>query len=177
MSSVGYYRYKVVPSAEGESTVKFYINGSLASTATVVAKKFCGNFKILKYLDSSGRYRFFPFNDRWQQKDSPKSIGSINKFVESIESSKTDSLNIGYNGKRVISMVAEKVSTDELSKLSDIFFSPRVYLYVGAGSSDNENDWILVQVSGDGIGRRKNRNYGNVTLEIELPSYNAITSV
>lgn len=177
MSQVGYYRYKVVPSAIGNSTITLYINGSLVSTATIVAKEFCNEFKILKYLDSSGRYRFFPFNGKWQSKDKPTLKGEVTNFVTSIKDSQTDSKNIGYKNDRTITLTAGNVSNNELEKLSDIFTSPRVYLYVGNGISDLTEDWILVTVSGDGIGRRKNNKFGKVTIDIKLPEYYAITKI
>jgi hypothetical protein len=177
MSEVGYYRYKVTPKEAGVSAVKLYINGSLASTATIVARRFCDEFRILKYLDSSGRYRFFPFNDRWQSTDKPKSKGEVNNFVTSILTSQGDAKQIGYNNERTLSLTAGNVSNDELEKLSDIYTSPRVYLYVGDGIHDRIQDWIMVTVTGDGIGRRKYSRFGKVTLEVKLPEYYAITKV
>jgi hypothetical protein len=177
MSKIGYYRYKVTPSAIGTKTVKFYINGSLASTATIVAKEFCTNFRILKYLDNSGRYRFFPFNDKWQSKDSPSTRGEVNNFITSILNSQTGAKQIGYKNDRTISLTAGNVSADELEKLSDIYTSPRVYLYVGTGTTDLIQDWILVTVSGDNIGRRKKNKFGKVTIDVKLPEYYAVTKV
>jgi hypothetical protein len=177
MSEVGYYRYKVKPTAEGSSAVKLYINGTLASTATVVAKEFCPGFMILKYIDSSGRYRFFPFNDKWQRTDKPKSIGEVNKFITSILDSQADAEQIGYKNDRTISLTAGRVSVDDLEKLSDIYTSPRVYLYVGSGSNDRIQDWIQVTVSGDGVGRRRNNKFSKVSIDVKLPEYYAITKV
>ena len=175
MSEIGYYRYKVTPSSEGITYVRFYVNGILTSTATVITKEFCDNFKILKYLDRYGRYRFFPFNEKWQQKDTPSTKGSIDNFITSILDSQANSKQIGYNNQRTITLTAGNVSSDELDKLSDIFTSPRVYLYIGSGSNDRLQDWILVTVSGDGIGRRKNNKFGKVSIDVKLPEYYAIT--
>ena len=60
--SIGYYRYKLIPSQEGETEIKFYKNGSLDLTCKVIAKETCGAYKILKYLDQDGKYRLYPFN-------------------------------------------------------------------------------------------------------------------
>ncbi len=177
MSKVGYYRYKVVPSSEGETTKEFYINGTLISTATIVARKFCENYRILKYLDSSGRYRFYPFNDKWERVNKSTSKGEINNFVTSIYGSQTASKQIGYDNIRTISLTAGNVSADELEKLEDIYSSPCVYLYVGDGENDHTEDWILVTVSGDGIGRRKNGNYGKISIDVTLPESYAITKI
>lgn len=176
-SLVGYYRYKVVPKNEGASKVEVYVNGTLACTATVIAKKFCDGHKILKYLDSSGRYRFFPFNDKWQSKDKPTSKGKVNNFVTSILDSQSSQKELGYDNERTISLTAGNVSAEELEKLSDIYTSPRVYLYVGDGTNDRVQDWILVSVSGDGIGRRKNDLFGKVVIDITLPEYYAVAKI
>lgn len=177
MSEIGYYRYKVTPSSEGETEVKFYVGGSLASTATIVAKKFCDDYKILKYLDSSGRYRFFPFGSKWMQRDKPSLIGETNNFITSILNSQTESKNIGYKAERTLSLAAGSVSDDELDKLADIYTSPRVYLYVGNGTNDRVQDWILVTVTGDGVGRRRNNKFGKVSIDIKLPEHYSVTKV
>jgi hypothetical protein len=175
MSEIGYHRVKVVPTAAGTTTVRFYINGSLAKTATIIAREFCTNFKILKYLDRNGQYRFFAFNDRWQQTDKPKLKGEINTFITSLLTSQTDAETIGYDNDRTLSLVAASVSDDELEKLSDIFTSPMVYLYVGTGTNDRIQDWVQVTVSGDGIGRRRKVKFGKVSIEVKLPKFYAIT--
>jgi len=174
MSEIGYYRYKVIPINKGVLTVAFYINGCLASTATIITREFCANFRILKYLDGSGRYRFFPFNQKWQQMDKPSLIGSVNNFITSILDSQTDAKNIGYKNNRSITLTAGNVSIDELDKLSDIYTSPRVYLYTGDGTNDRVQDWILVTITGDGVGRRKNNQFGKVTIEVKLPEYYSV---
>lgn len=174
MSNIGYYRYKVIPSAVGTTTVEFYVNGSLKKTCTVVAREFCNGYKILKYLDSSGRYRFFPFNHKWQQVDRPTLLGEMENFVTSILDSQSDTKVIGYKTQRTLTLTAGSVSVDELEKLADIFNSPMVYLYVGDGVNDRTQDWILVTVSGDGIGRRKNNQFGKVVIEVKLPEHYSI---
>jgi hypothetical protein len=175
MSEVGYYRYKVTPTIAGVSTVRLYINGSLASTATIIAREFCNGFRVLKYMDRYGRYRFFPFNQKWQQVDKATLIGKVNNFVTSVLDSQSDARNIGYKNDRSITLTAGSVSDDELDKLADIYTSPRVYLYVG--STDRTQDWILVTVSGDGVGRRKNNKFGKVTIDVKLPEYHAVTKI
>lgn len=177
MSQVGYYRYKVSDAIEGEQTVKFFKNGALLKTCTIVAKKFCLNYRLVKYLDSTGQYRFFPFNNRWQQTDKPNLIGKVNKFVTSILDSQSDTANIGYKNERRISLVAEQVSLEELEKLQDIFVSPRVYLYVGSHGMDRVQDWIQVSITSDGISRPRKANFKKVTIEVILPEYYAITKV
>lgn len=172
MSSIGYYRYKTIPLTEGLTEVKFYKNGALDLTCKIIAKKMCGDYKILKYLDKDGKYRFFPFNQYYSKQDAPKQIGSVNKIIESILYSQSDSNNVGYTNARTLTLIAENVSTDEMTILSDLFLSPSVYLYIGDGGNNDElTDWLMVTVKGDGIlksGKSKNR---KVTVEVSLPEF------
>lgn len=177
MSKVGYYRYKISNPIEGEQTVKFFKNGSLVKTCTIIAKPACLNSKLIKYLDSKGQYRFFPFNNMWQQVDKPTLIGKVNKFVTSILDSQSDSANIGYKNERGLSLVSEHVSLEELEKLTDIFVSPRVYLYVGNYSYDRIRDWIQVSILSDGIGRPRKNNFKKISIDIILPEYYAVTKI
>jgi hypothetical protein len=177
MSNIGYYRYKVSDAIEGEQTVKFFKSGALLKTCTIIAKKFCLNYRLIKYLDSNGQYRFFPFNNRWQQTDKPTLIGKVNKFVTSILDSQSEAANIGYKNERRISLVAEQVSLEELEKLQDIFVSPRVYLYVGQHGYDRIQDWIQVSITGDGIGRPRKTNFKKFAIDVILPEYYAITKI
>jgi len=119
MSQVGYYRYKLSDAVEGDQQVQFFINGALVKTCTVKALKFCDGYRLLKYLDSEGKYRFYPFNKNWQQTDKPTLIGRVNNFVTSIIDSQSDKRNIGYNNERKLSLTATHVSLEELEKLSD----------------------------------------------------------
>lgn len=177
MSNIGYYRYKVSDALEGTQTVQFFINGGLAKTCIINARKWCDQFKLVKYLNKNGQYRFFAFNNKWQQSDKPTLIGKSNQFITSIFDSQSNYRNIGYKNERKLSLTAETVSLSELETLSDIFISPRVYLYVGNGINDKTEDWVLVTATSDGIGRPKSKQFKKFTLELTLPEYYAITKI
>jgi len=91
--------------------------------------------------------------------------------------SQSDKKSIGYKNERSITLRAANVSAEELDLLSDIYSSPRVYLYVGTGSTDDAKDWVLVSVKGDGVGRREKRKFGRVELQVILPKHNTITAI
>lgn len=173
MSNVGYYRYKISTLKEGLNTITFYRNGAAVKTATIKVLPFCNGFKLVKYLDSFGRYRFMPFNNKWQMTDKPTAIGSINRFIKSVKTSQSASINMGYKNTRTLSLVAENVPVAELDILKDLMMSPKVYLYVGAGNTDEISDWVEVTVKGD-ANTPRNRNFKKVTLEVELPEYYSI---
>lgn len=173
MSQIGYYRIKTFPSTEGEAITNIFVNGALTLTAKVIAKKWCDNYRLVKYLDRSGKYRFFPFNNHWQKTDTPTAIGTVNKFVTSILSDQSSTRSVGYKNTRKMSLTAGDVSADEIEVLSDIYYSPRVYLYVGSGT-DKAADWVLVTITGDGISRMKKNNFKKVTIDVTLPEFYSI---
>jgi hypothetical protein len=177
MSKIGYYRYKVSDSVEGESSIKFFVNGGLYKTCTIIAKQFCPGFRILKYINTDGQYRFFPFNKFYQISNKPTLIGKVNQFVTSITDSQGSEKNIGYKNEKKITLTAERCTLDELEKLESIYSSPRVYLYVGNGYTDNLQDWLLVTVTGDGISKAKKANFKKIVLEVTLPQQHAITKI
>lgn len=170
--SIGYYRYKLIPTEVGESEVKFYKNGSLDLTCKIIAKELCGDYKILKYLDQDGKYRFYPFNKYYNKQDAPKQIGTINKTIESLLTSQSDSKNIGYNNTRSLTLTADYVTNDEMELLSSLFLSPAVYLYIGNGQDDDyTNTWLQVTVKGDGVIKQNKKNARKLTVEVTLPEF------
>lgn len=177
MSEIGYYRYKVSDATEGETFVNWFKNGALAKVCTIIARPFCSDFRLIKYLNKDGQYLFFPFNKYWQQSNKPTLIGKVNTFVASIATAQSSERNIGYKNDKKITLTAEMVSLEELERLEDIYTSPRVYMYIGNGSTDRVQDWILVTVSGDGIGKPKKQNFKKVTIDITLPEQYAVTKI
>ncbi len=151
--------------------ITFYKNGVEAGTATLRALEFCDGYKRLKYLDKKGQYRFFSFTKFYQGNDNPKKIGSTNEFITSILDAQTNSKNIGYRNERTLSLSAE-VSEDELIVLSELYTSPRIYLYIGSGTSDTAADWLeLSEVRGDTIFKRRKQKTGLINIEITLPEW------
>ncbi|MFZ2169378.1 MAG: hypothetical protein WAW61_07055, partial [Methylococcaceae bacterium] len=60
--------------------------------------------------------------------------------------------------------------------LSDIYTSPRVYLEIGDGTTDEEKDWLLVDVTaGQSLVRRKKGNTSKIELTVTLPEWYNIT--
>lgn len=172
MSEVGYYRYKVNPSDSVD--VKMYIDNVLTSTKSIIVKDVCEGFRLLKYLDRDGQYRFYPFNKFWESKDKPKLLGKVSKIIESVLDSQSSENNVGYKNDRTIALVAENVSQDELTLLSDIYTSPRVLLYIGT-TTDEKKDWIEVDVKGDNINRLRKRKFTKVNIDITLPEWYSIS--
>lgn len=173
MSSIGYYRYKVAPAID--TNVDFYINAVKVCTKTLVVRDYCEGMKLIKFLNSEGQFRFFNFNEYWESSDKPKQIGSVNKIITSLLTSQSSLDNIGYKNKRTISVVADNVTQEELTILSDLWTSPRVFLYIGDTTSYDDSDWLQVTIkSKDGLNRIRKGGAIDLAATIELPGWYAI---
>jgi hypothetical protein len=175
MSLIGYYRYKTT--ADSEKVVNFVVNDTNVATKNIVPVDTCEGDLIIKYLDKNGQYRFYPFNKYYRTSDAPELIGTANKFITNILSDQSDKQNVGFRNKRKIQMSAD-VPTEELEKLVDIYTSPRVYLYIGSGSTDSAEDWLEVnQIVENPVVRRNKKNTGRIDITIELPENYSITMI
>ena len=176
MSNIGFYRYKVNNFSKGDNSVSFYVNGNLVVTHSIITKENCTGTQLVKYIDKNGQYRFYPFNKYYEKIDNPEELGRTNEFITSIFDAQTDSKSVGYRNKRNISLVAESVTSDELDILADLWTSPRVYLYIGDGSSDNLEDWVECKIANaDNLVRRRKGDFGRIAIELELPTNYTIT--
>ena len=173
MSKIGFYRWKIENATTQDVTL--YINNVVASVKRVVARPVCTGFKMLRWLDRNGQFRFYPFNAEYAVKYQPNQIGEVNNIVSSLLDYRSDTKNVGYNATRTLTLRATQVSQTELNLLSDIYISPRVSLYIGDLSKYEETDWVDVTVSGDNIARRDKLNFGKVELTITLPKHHTIT--
>ena len=131
--------------------------------------EYCADAIIVKFLDRNGFYRFFTFEQYYEVSDSPKLIGKTNEFVSNIFTDKTNQKVIGYENSRFYSM-SKIVTNEQLNLFSDIYSSPRVYLYTGLNNSDLNNDWLEVEViGGDTIVKRRKQKNSKISLIIKLP--------
>jgi hypothetical protein len=175
MSKIGFYRYKIENATN--QVVTLYVNNIASHIKRIVTKDVCGGFRQLKWIDRNGQYRFYAFNSEHGIKNQPKLIGEKNEFIASLLTSQSDSKAVGYSNDRTITLTASQVGAAELELLSDIYISPRVYYYVGNGSTDEQKDWILVTVAGDAIVRRPKLNFGKVDITIKLPKHYTVNEL
>jgi hypothetical protein len=172
MSQIGYYRLKTL--ADSDKTVLCLIN-NVPFTKEIEVLDDCFNSIILKYLDKTGQYRFFAFHKYYRTYDTPDQIGSVNKLLVSILTDKTDSQNIGYKNKRKIDISAD-VTENQLVIIQDLYTSPRIYYYVGNGTTDLDNDWIEINLkSNENIVKRPKGGFGVINFTMELPENYTIT--
>jgi len=173
MSSIGYYRFKCA-TTDGR-VVKLYKNGLEAGSATIKALDFCTGDRIIKYLDSKGQYRFYSFNKYYEINDKPKSLGTTNEFITSILTAQTNEKNLGYSNTRSLQLTTT-ANTEQLEILSDLWTSPKVYLYIGT-TTDTAADWLEVTIKGGGEVRRRKANSGKIDITVTLPEWFTIRSI
>lgn len=166
----GYYRYKVL--SNSNKTITINVNGIPDASMNVVSIDTC-NAYIVKYLDSNGQYRFYPFNEYAYKYDQPEEIGYIDKFITNILNDQSNRKSVGFRNNRTIELVAD-VPTEHLELIKDLYTSPRVYLYIG--DIDNAQGWLEVkqEVSEPLILPRKKK-VVSVNLILTLPETYQIT--
>jgi hypothetical protein len=175
MSSIGYYRYKTL--ADSEKTINWTVNFVNVASKDIVPVDSCSGDLIVKYLDKNGQYRFYPFNRYYETQDSPEEIGSVNRFLTNIRTDMSNTQNIGYRNQRQI-FANTDVPNAPLEKLTDIYTSPRVYLYIGNGSTDTASDWLEVTINAQtSIVKRNRGNTGRIDITINLPEYYTTTMI
>lgn len=176
MSEVGYYRYKITPIAD--RTAKIYINGVATPEKIVKVLPWCDGNKRIKFLNKNGQYRFAAFNRFHESSDKPKEIGQVNKIITSLLHSQSETNSVGMNTTRTLNLVADDVSSDQLEILKDLWLSPRVYLYIGNGTTDLESDYILVTAKvKNPVNNIMKGSYLDLVVELELPKHYTITMI
>ncbi len=167
---IGYYRYKLDNVLAGQTkTIKLYNGATLLATKTVTGKEFCTNQKLIKWLCKDGQYRFYSFSNLFQTSDNPTLLGKTNELITNLLTSQTNSKNIGYKNERTIDLTSDILNENELLVFSDIYTSPRIYLYIGS-TTDTAQDWVQVEViNSENIVNRLKRKFGNIQLSLKLP--------
>lgn len=170
----GYYRVKIKPT-NSITTVGFKVNGELACTHIVNARCWNDGDQYLKYIDRYGRYRFHKFNSRYTVRHNPENIGSTEKVVTDIFTDQGNSNDIGFRNNRTFELTSDFTTSDEMSKLKDIFHSPAVYLLIG--SDDELSSWVFVKVSGDNLEKENVKERRTFSLTVTLPEFFTLTRI
>jgi len=170
MSEIGYYRYKFDNLSKGDHTAFLLINGEYAAEKHITIKQVCGDSKYIKYLNSTGQYRFIIFNSRWDMKDSPVSLGNTNELITNIFNAQSTIKSLGYKNSKILNVILDEVTDDELIVLSEVNTSPNVFLYVGTGSGDSKSDWVQVSVKNkNNLNKLKKAKFSKFEIEITMP--------
>jgi hypothetical protein len=134
--------------------------------------------KIVKFLDRNGKYRVYNFNCKWEQSSSVTERGIINKSIVNLLASQGDKSSLGKDKVTTISLTAKGLDQEMYDKLSDIYDSPKVFMYIGDGLSDVTKDWIEVISTTDSYTSRKRKSeFNEININIQLPSQYTITKI
>ena len=172
MSSLGFYRYKFIPTLPGVYKIDFNINAVVAATHYVTVNDFCDQEIYLKFLDKNGQFRFQKFNRFNEIRLDSSLIGKTDKLITNLLTSQSNSNVIGYESKKLMALVAEGLDSEQREILSQIFESNQIFIKVG--SNDSKTDWLqVVAVDGDKNIKLRKNNFSDFNLTVELPkSYN-----
>lgn len=178
MSEIGYYRFKtIINNLTDNNEVKLFINEEYVATKYLIYQPFCDGGKVIKYLNKNGQFRFFSFNKFFELKDIPELIGTYDNFETGLQINRSSNSVVGYRNSKEYSLINEFVSLQELEIFSDIYTSPKVYLYNGDYTSFLESDYIEVKVRGDNLIRPRKNNYVTVGLIVTLDNQNTISLI
>lgn len=171
------YRYKLASATSGKFPVFFKRDGVTVAAQCVTFKPFCTSGKILKFMDRNGLYRFFQFNEYWEETYKPDEIGNVEYQIDSLRTAQSSTRSLGYGVTKELSLVAYDVTSDELTILQDLFTSMRVYLYIGT-TGDAPADWLLVRVTGgNNVSRRRRSANSRFDVTIELPEQYTVNAL
>lgn len=172
-TATGLVRAKVNGLTLGINNVEFYRDAVYTATHLIECREFCSGQKLIKYMDRNGMFRFYAFNQYYQEKINAKELGRTSKLITNILSDQTNSLSIGKNVDKFIDLTADATSSD-LLLLEDLFVSPLIFMYIGSGN-DTAADWIVLKIAdGDFITRIKKGNTTKVNLTFEYPEQYSI---
>lgn len=172
LPNIGYYRYKTV--IDKSMIINFTDDGSINVDHSIIAQG-CEDDALIKYIDKSGQYRFFNFNEYYETNNRHKSIGTIENLITNIRTDQSSVSQIGKETSQEISLVAE-VENDQLNLLDELICSPNVYLYTGTLTSDQAQDWLKVEVlTNDSLIRRRVGTSGRADIAIKLPEIYNVT--
>ncbi len=128
------------------------------------------NGTYIKWINRYGGWNYWLFK-KGNSNLSTKGLGEINNDFSNLEDTTSQTENIGVNSLKSI-FVKDDLNEQEMLLMSDLFESPKVYLFTGMKNDvDTYNSWIAVNIK-----EKSNKiidgkqNFINVNIEIELPA-------
>lgn len=155
---------------EGVSNLRFQLAPGYFYFALEKVIPTCGKKKYLKWINRYGGWNYWLFDDG-KKTLTPKSLGELNNDFNNVEDTLSQTYNIGVSSKKTL-FINDDVTEREMITLSDLFESPKVYLFIGVPNEANSfDDWLEVNVK-DKVTKIEDGKYNfiNTELEIELPA-------
>ena len=130
----------------------------------------CGVY--VKWLNESGGYTYWLFNEFFEIDKNVKSKGEINKDFNNLEDTVSTFNNLGKESFDTYSLYADALNVHEINIIKQILTSNKVYLFTGVRYSVNTfNDWLEVNVKTSGANLKQSREVLNdFKVEIEIPN-------
>lgn len=154
----------------GENSLNF---SEETNDDTIILEKIipdCSGKHYIKWINRFGGWNYWLF-DRGRKILTPKGLGEINNDFNNLEDTLSPTLNIGVSSKKSI-FVNDDVHEKDMLLLSDLFESPKIYLFTGEPNTvSNFNSWLEVGIKDKSTKIQDAKyNYINVEVEIELPT-------
>jgi hypothetical protein len=154
----------------GENSLNF---SEETTNDTIILEKIipnCSGKHYIKWINRFGGWNYWLF-DRGKKTLTPKALGEINNDFNNIEDTLSPTLNIGVSSKKS-TIVNDDVHERDMLLLSDLFESPKIYLFTGEPNTvSNFNNWLEVGIKEKSTKIQDPKyNYINVEVEIELPA-------
>jgi hypothetical protein len=130
----------------------------------------CGEKHYLKWINRYGGWNYWLF-EKGKKFINPKGLGEVNNDFNDFQQTMSQTLNIGVTSRKTFSMNAD-VTEEDMLTLSDLFESPKIYLFTGTpNTSSTYTDWIEVNMKDKQVKIADSKyNAINVQFDIELPT-------
>jgi len=135
----------------------------------------CGVY--FKFLNQSGGFSYWLFEDTAAIDRSTKSLGDLYSDFENIERSRGRSLNIGQATQDSLRVVTELLTPEQAAIVTQILDSPKIYLFTGKAFSRNgKYDWQEVTLKTTSARVKEYKNNKSVfALDFDLPQRDTVT--
>jgi len=141
-----------------------YILKPLKVKYVAASKQSCNTFYV-RWLNSLGGWDYWLFQFKIYETDKVESVGTYQKYFDSIASAKSFENYIGKNITPQVQVAAEFITPDEAIGLRSLKTSPSVEWY-----NEETSSWIGVRVEPSSfLFRSDSLNYGKLELTITLP--------
>ena len=130
----------------------------------------CGVY--MKWINQSGGYSYWLFNEFYQIDANVSTMGSINNDFFNLADTISQSKQLGKDSGDTWTIFSDDLSPNDMNIVRGILSSPKVYLFTGVRFSiNNFNDWLEVDMQTRGSNIKQSRESKNeIKLNIGLPN-------
>lgn len=131
----------------------------------------CGVY--VKWLNESGAYNYWLFNEQHENSIGSKSKGFIYNDYNDLQNTVSPYKSLGAEISEDMVVRAENLTHDDMDVLIGILKSPKVYLFTGVRFTRNSfNDWMEVSISNKNLALRDfKNNVPDISMTLNLPEH------